>query len=122
VRSAESASPSVSAPSASSAVPLHHNGPVLFLAVLLVGLAQTYQNPVYGKDFPDPFVIEHWGKFYAYATGFRCLESDDLVHWTEKGKVLTVPWSKGHYWAPEVVERDGEFCMTYSAKNPETGK
>jgi beta-xylosidase len=92
------------------------------LAAIVVGMAQTYQNPVYVRDFPDPFIVEYKGKFYAYATMFRCLESDDMVHWTDKGQCLKVPWSNEHYWAPEVVFRKGKFYMTYSALNPQTRK
>lgn len=95
---------------------------MLTLAALAFGMLQTYQNPVYPFDFPDPFILEHKGKFYAYATHFRCLESDDLVHWTDKGQCLKVPWSNDHYWAPEVVRRDGKFYMTYSALNSKTRK
>jgi beta-xylosidase len=95
---------------------------MLAFTVLAMGLIQTYTNPVYLKDYPDPFVLESKGKFYAYATGFRCMESDDLVNWTPKGQVLRAPWSKEHYWAPEVVARKNKFYMTYSARNPETKK
>jgi beta-xylosidase len=85
----------------------------------------TYTNPVYDHDFPDPFVLAADGKFYAYAThgrgfGFQVMESPDLVHWTHKGTAFEVPWSKEHYWAPEVIEVRGTYYMTYSARNPET--
>ena len=89
--------------------------------------ATRYTNPVYDHDFPDPFVLEDRGYFYAYAThshgfGFQGMESRDLVHWTHRGTVFTVPWSRENYWAPEVVRRRGWFYMTYSARNPTTGK
>ncbi len=87
----------------------------------------SYRNPVWGKDFPDPFVIAWKGVYYAFATetfavgrGFQAMESRDLVHWTHKGMVFTPPWSNDHYWAPEVAERDGIFHLTYSALNPRT--
>ncbi|MCC6730133.1 MAG: family 43 glycosylhydrolase [Chthonomonadales bacterium] len=89
--------------------------------------ARTYTNPVWAHDFPDPFIIHHGGMFYAYATetrvtGFQVMESPDLVHWTHRGIALEVPWSRVHYWAPEVVRRRGKFYMTYSALNPATRK
>jgi beta-xylosidase len=31
-------------------------------------------------------------------------------------------WSGEHLWAPEVVERRGLYYMTYSARNPQTGR
>lgn len=87
----------------------------------------TYTNPVFPHDFPDPHVLEHKGMFYAYAThsrgfGFQVMESPDLVNWTHKGTAFEVPWSKVHYWAPEVIEFKGKFYMTYSALDPETKK
>lgn len=87
----------------------------------------TYTNPVYDRDFPDPHVLMHDGKFYAYAThsrgfGFQVMESPDLVNWTHKGTAFEVPWSKEHYWAPEVFRYRNRFYMTYSARNMETGK
>ena len=88
---------------------------------------KTYTNPVYAHDFPDPFVLEYKGRFYAYATetnGFRfqVMESPDLVHWTHKGTCFTVPWSNEHYWAPEVICHGNQFYITYSALNPATHK
>jgi len=87
----------------------------------------TYTNPVWDRDCPDPFVLAHRGRFYAYATesgekGFQVLESPDLVRWTHRGVAYRPPWSDTHYWAPEVVWRRGLFHMTYSATNPATGK
>jgi beta-xylosidase len=86
-----------------------------------------YQNPIWNQDFPDPFVLAWDGKFYAYATetrvtGFQVMESRDLVKWEHKGVALKVPWSKKHYWAPEVVHYRGKFYMTYSAENPANKK
>lgn len=87
----------------------------------------TYTNPVYDRDFPDPFVLRHGGKFYAYATEtrgyrFQVMESEDLVHWTHRGTAFTVPWAQAHFWAPEVVYHRGRFYMTYSALNPQSNK
>ncbi|MCK6477391.1 MAG: glycoside hydrolase family 43 protein [Phycisphaerales bacterium] len=84
--------------------------------------AGCYQNPVVERDTPDPFVLVHDGVFYCYATesgppGFQVLESPDLVHWTHRGVALVDPTASGHYWAPEVVERDGRFWMYYSIRN-----
>lgn len=91
------------------------------------GPEATYTNPVWAKNFPDPFVIRHDGLFYAYATqdtpeGFQVMQSPDLVRWTHRGTCFRPPWSDEHYWAPEVVELGGRFYMTYSARNPETGR
>jgi arabinan endo-1,5-alpha-L-arabinosidase len=87
----------------------------------------TYTNPVYARDFPDPHVLVYRGKFYAYAThssgyDFQVMESPDLVHWTHRGSAFCPPWSREHLWAPEVIRHRGVLYMTYSARNPETGK
>ncbi len=89
--------------------------------------ARTYTNPVWARDFPDPFIIRWEGKYYAYAThsgpgGFQVMESPDLVHWTHRGGCFEPPWSKEHLWAPEVIAYKGKLYMTYSALNPETRK
>ncbi len=88
----------------------------------------NYINPVWPHDFPDPFVLQYRGKFYAYATetsgchGFQCMESKDLVHWKWLGSAFQPPWSPAHYWAPEVDRYQGKFYMVYSALNPQTNK
>jgi beta-xylosidase len=104
----------------------------LAIAIWLPGNAMnapnaTYTNPVYAHDFPDPFILTVGGVFYAYATetrgyGFQVMQSPDLVHWTHKGTIFRPPWSSVHLWAPEVLHYRGRFYMTYSAKNPSTGK
>ena len=81
----------------------------------------TYTNPV-GKTpihMGDPFVIQHDGRYYLFCTnasnvGFRCWESPDLVHWTEKGwayRETDDSWAKSHYWAPEIEFYQGKFYM-----------
>ncbi|GIW88479.1 MAG: glycosyl hydrolase [Isosphaeraceae bacterium] len=102
------------------------------VAILLASVAggeppRWYTNPVYPGDFPDPFVIRHGGRFYAYATQsgadrFQVMESDDVVEWRERVLDFEVPWSKQHLWAPEVHERQGTLYLTYSALDPQTRK
>ena len=111
-----------------------------FLPLILIALAATpagrlvaqdapptYTNPVWAKDFPDPFVLAVGGKYYAYATqtrgtGFQLMESTDLVHWDYKILDFPIPWSDEHYWAPEAVARNGKFYLTYSALDPKMRK
>ncbi len=104
----------------------------LFLALVVASPVSaqeppTYSNPVYPGDFPDPFVIAHQGRYYAYGTqtrgtGFQLLESPDLVHWTPRKLDFPIPWARDHYWAPEVFERRGQFFLTYSALDPGSKK
>lgn len=88
----------------------------------------TYQNPI-GEmtDIGDPFVLKDNGKYYMYATsvphaGFTVWESDNLVDWEEAGMAYDhrdheEKWAHRDFWAPEVIERDGTYYMTYSARN-----
>lgn len=89
--------------------------------------ARTYTNPVVARNFPDPFVLHHQGRYYAFGTTgeartypdgriFELLTSTDLVSWQPLGGALLPPPGTEHFqfWAPEVVEQDGTFYMYYS--------
>lgn len=105
---------------------LHGCAPVVELedpatAPVMARSAGTYRNPVWPRDFPDPFVLQHAGRFYAFATqtgrpGIQALESPDLVHWTHRGVVFTTARASGDYWAPAVIDRAGQFYLFYSAR------
>jgi arabinan endo-1,5-alpha-L-arabinosidase len=83
-------------------------------------------NPVLNADFPDPAVLRAPdGAYYAYATqttGLRIqvARSADLVTWGAPAEALpTKPvWtsSGSNYFAPDVVYRDGQYVMYYSAQ------
>ncbi|MEN9937588.1 MAG: hypothetical protein RLZZ387_4167 [Chloroflexota bacterium] len=83
----------------------------------------SYTNPVYPNNFPDPFVLKWCGEYWAYCTGhwrdgrcFGVLRSRDLVRWEEMGGALDpLPGDIPHYWAPEVSYYRGRFYMYYSA-------
>jgi GH43 family beta-xylosidase len=88
----------------------------------------TYQNPVYSKSFPDPFVLKYCGEYWAYCTGtctdgrwFGVLRSRDLVSWEEVGGALEP--LQGEWpcqWAPEVSYLNGVFYLYYSLGNEAT--
>jgi beta-xylosidase len=94
--------------------------------------AGEFQNPVIGRNFADPFVLEAGGTYYAYATGnltynIQVSTSTDLVHWDRIREALPrlplwQPTSKGLTWAPEVVEVDGRFVMHYTARDVQAGR
>ncbi|MCI0396052.1 MAG: glycoside hydrolase family 43 protein [Chloroflexi bacterium] len=85
--------------------------------------ARTYLNPVYGRDFPDPFVLKYCGDYWAYGTGFwddgrvfGVLRSRDLVQWSAVGGAMEpLPGHQSCYWAPEVTYDNGRFYLYYSA-------
>ncbi len=85
----------------------------------------VYLNPIYGHDFPDPYVLKFCGAYWAYCTGIRpdgrcfgVLHSRDLVNWRElAGALIPLPGEQPCYWAPEVYYRNGRFLMYYSVGN-----
>jgi beta-xylosidase len=88
------------------------------------GKQATFTNPVYGGDFPDPFVLKVGDTYYAYATNgagkqVQTLTSKDLVHWQPGPDALprVGSWTfNGETWAPEVLKRsDDSFVLYYTA-------
>src|SRR5205807_426360 len=84
------------------------------------GPMREYVNPVYGHNFPDPFVLRFNGVSYAYGTGeagdgklFPMLSSRDMVEWATHGGALAPLADPGanEYWAPEVAYDNGVFYM-----------
>lgn len=69
----------------------------------------------------DPFVMRWNGKYYLYPStsdpcdGIKVFESEDLVHWTDKGYAVaqSEPTVHGAY-APEVVYYNGYFYLCQS--------
>jgi beta-xylosidase len=96
----------------------------LSLAACGDGSTATFTNPVYDRDFPDPFVLKVGDTYYAYATNgdgkqVQTATSDDLVHWTPGPDALPKVGSWGYdgeTWAPEVLRRDdGTYVLYYTA-------
>lgn len=91
-------------------------------ASLLASQEATYTNPVWTRDFPDPFILQDGEDFYAYATqnsaaGFQVMTSKNLVEWTHLGGVNVPDWSDGQLWAPEVHRWKGKWYMLFSARD-----
>ncbi len=89
-----------------------------------------YANPVYPRNFADPFVFRHGGGYFAVGTGdahpsgaFQMLSSPNLVDWTPLGPGLHRPaeFVEGTFWAPEISHFDGGFFMYYSVGIGDTG-
>ena len=89
-------------------------------------LTQTcFSNDLGVTDIGDPFVLKtEDGGYYMYCTsapnGFYCWHSDDLVNWGDK-KMCYIrkpdSWCTDCFWAPEVVYRNEQYYMFYTAKN-----
>jgi beta-xylosidase len=88
------------------------------------GAHATFTNPVYGRDFPDPFVLKAGDIYYAYATNgngaqVQTASSKDLVHWTPGPDALPKvgTWAlPGATWAPEVLHEDA-YVLYYTASS-----
>lgn len=91
--------------------------------------AQTYRNPL-GVDLADPDVLQYKGLYYLYGTsapseGFEVWASPDLVHWQNRGFAFrrnNQSWGKMHFWAPSIVQHNGDFYLYYSAVGPVPGR
>jgi len=119
---------------------------ILFMLCVTVSFAQTaqpakqadtWQNPIFDFDFPDPTVIRSSdGYFYAYATQavvdgklhhIQIARSNDLINWQRMSDALPQKpvWAdkfEPKFWAPHVTEADGKYFMYYSADpNTQTG-
>jgi beta-xylosidase len=90
----------------------------------------TFTNPVYGENFPDPGALLVDGTWHAYGTNgpagnVPILTSPDLVRWTAAGDALPQvgKWATaGDTWAPEVIEGPGGYLLYYTARSTATGR
>nr|MDQ3043153.1 family 43 glycosylhydrolase [Acidobacteriota bacterium] len=97
---------------------------------------ETWSNPVFDFDFPDPTVVRAGdGYFYAYATQavvngklhhIQVARSNDLLNWERRADALPEKpvWAnegEPKFWAPHVSFADGKYYMYYSA-DPNTRK
>ena len=85
--------------------------------------------PVLPYDFPDPFVVEHDGAYYGYATNggggnIQLVRSVDLVTWEWLGNALPAlpAWAgPGRTWAPSVLRRGNTWVLYYAAHETASG-
>jgi beta-xylosidase len=95
--------------------------------------------PVLRADFPDPFILEHEGRYLAYATNTEAVNvqmassTDDLASWRslrderEPGRLhdampVLPSWAKtGFTWAPEVLQTPGGFVLYFTARHAASG-
>ncbi len=83
----------------------------------------TFRNPLYERNFADPFVLKHNGRYYAYGTpgrgGIPVLRSTSLVTWEDAGLVTPAPEAGLAHWAPEVAYDNGQFFLYHSTGGQE---
>ncbi len=92
----------------------------------------SFQNPVLRQDFPDPFILEDNGTFYAYATNgsghnIQLATSTDLLNWELQSDAMPAlpTWAKlggSLVWAPEVAKIGDKFVMYYTARDKASNK
>lgn len=89
-----------------------------------------YSNPLYKRTQndsspvgqADPYILEHNGVYYVYATnssGVVMYKSENLSDFVYCGFVLQVTGQK-EFWAPSVIHKDGKFYMHYSSMCKQT--
>lgn len=85
----------------------------------------SYRNPVIARDFPDPFVLNVSGTFFAYATNaygpnIQITTSTDLRNWMLHGDALpNLPtWATaGRTWAPSIVKLGSRYVLFFTARH-----
>lgn len=112
----------------------------LFIFLGITAQEKTCRQPILPGFHADPEVLyaQKTGKYYIYSTtdgtpgwggyDFSVFSSQDLINWTDEGKMLDVkseqvPWAVGNAWAPcieEVKQKDGsyKYYFYFSAHNP----
>ncbi len=100
--------------------------------------ARAAYPPVFRADFPDPFILEHEGRYLAYATNtdaanVQMAEATDLGSWrtlwderepNRRHDAMPVlpSWAKpGFTWAPEVLRTPGGFALYFTARHAASG-
>ncbi len=95
----------------------------------------TYTNPIFERDFPDPFILRAGDAFYGYATNARhmniqVIRSTNLVDWervgTDGDALPELPeWAAPRRfltWAPSALQRGDEFILYYTTRFVESGR
>ncbi len=94
--------------------------------------------PVLRANFPDPFILEHEGRYLAYATNtdganVQMASSTDLLSWQvlrneqvpgrlHDAMPILPPWvTAGFTWAPEVLQTPGGFVLYFTARHTASG-
>ena len=91
---------------------------------------QRPSAPVFGGDFPDPFVLVSGGRYFVYGTqtgdlNVQVMESGDLTRWEHRGEALPqLPhWAgRGRTWSPAVLSRDGGLALYYAVRHAGAGR
>ena len=109
-----------------------YSGLFLLLTFAYALSQESYQNPVYPFDFPDPFILRLDGTYYAFSSDVGdilvpVLRSEDLATWRWVSDALPdLPaWAaqrSGWTWAPGVLPRGDGFVLYYATREEASGR
>jgi len=83
--------------------------------------AETYSNPIFAGDYPDPSILRDGEDYYIvhssfnYYPGLLIWTSKDLINWKPVTHALTK--SVGSVWAPDLVKYNNKFYIYFPANN-----
>ncbi len=81
--------------------------------------AATYQNPIFGGDYPDPSLLRDGKDYYVvhssfnYYPGLTIWHSQDLINWEPVANALHK--YIGDVWAPDLVKYDKKYYIYFPA-------
>lgn len=82
---------------------------------------QTYTNPIFAGDYPDPSIIRDGAFYYLvhssfnYYPGLLIWTSKDLLNWNPVTHALKK--NVGAVWAPDLVKYNNRFYIYFPANN-----
>ncbi|MCU4174275.1 family 43 glycosylhydrolase [Carboxylicivirga sp. N1Y90] len=82
---------------------------------------ETFLNPVFAGDYPDPSILRDGDDFYLvhssfeYYPGLLVWHSTDLINWLPLSNALHK--YVGSVWAPDLVKYDGRYYIYFPASN-----
>ncbi|HKO76504.1 MAG TPA: family 43 glycosylhydrolase [Flavobacterium sp.] len=83
--------------------------------------AESYSNPIFAGDYPDPSIIRDGEDYYIvhssfnYYPGLLIWTSKDLIKW--KPVTHALKKSVGSVWAPDLVKYNNKFYIYFPANN-----
>ena len=79
----------------------------------------TYQNPIFGGDYPDPSLLREGNDYYIvhssfdYYPGLTIWHSQDLINWEPVTNALHK--YVGDVWAPDLIKYNNRFYIYFPA-------
>ncbi len=93
---------------------------VTFMSSPAIAQSQTFTNPIFPGDYPDPSIIRDGNDYYVvhstfeYNPGLLIWHSTDLVNWTPIANALET--YVGSVYAPELIKHKGRYYIYFPAE------